>query len=440
MDKILILLDLIKQTAQAEDKQAFQHIALNKTNDLVPYKQAIFWEKTDFGIMLGNVSGNNTLDKNAPYAQFLKTFIKNRTTSDEHVECMSYDNVDAASQADWKEYIGKHAALIYLHTQEEGILGGLWLERDKAFNKGEKGILEELAIGYSQSYALLEMREKGSFLSPWKRLKKYQKILWLLFLILCLLPIRLSVTAPAEIVAKDPMVVTVPFDGVIDEVDVTPGERVTNNMTVFTMDKTDLEGQIDAARQSLQSAQKNLSRLRRESISAPEKKVEITRLNSEIAERKIEFENIQTLLARSDIKSPANGIAIFSDVNEFEGQPVNTGTKIMTIADPQKSELLIKIPVDNMLPITTQNPVEFFLNVAPLDGYEAQIISMGYQASPDSDGLLTYKIRANINNHDADTQPRIGWKGTAKIKGQWNILAYSILRRPLIALRNISGL
>ena len=440
MDKILILLDLIKQAGQAEDRNSFEFITLNKTNALVPYKQAVFWEKTDFGIKLGNVSGNMSLDKNGPYAQFLKTFIKTRHHDGSHVECLSHDNVSAATNAQWKEHIGAHAMLIYFQTNQDGILGGLWLEREKAFNDGEKAILDELAIGYSQSYALLKMREKASLLSPWKKLKRHQKILTLLAIIICLLPVHLNITAPAEIVAKNPTVITVPFDGVIDEIKVRPGDNVTAAQTLFTMDRTDLEGKIDATNQTLKSAQKNMSRLRRESLSAPEKKVEITRLSSEIAERKIEFEHAQKLLKRSDTKSPINGLAIFSDANEFEGQPVTTGTKIMTIADPAQTELLIKVPVDNMLAVTKNNAVEFFLNVSPLNAYHAEIISIGYQASPDSNSLLTYKIRAKIVDHANASPVRIGWKGTAKIEGQWSILAYSILRRPLIALRNLSGL
>jgi len=180
MDKALILLDLIKQAAQASDKNALEFATLNKTNALIPYKQAIFWNKTDFGIKLGDVSGNMSLDKNGPYAQFLKRFIKQNISNNAAVQLFSHNTVPLSNQTEWKEHIGAHAALISFQTEQDGIMGGLWLEREKPFNDGEKGILEELNIGYSQSYALLKIRERSSLLSPWKRLKKHQKILTLI--------------------------------------------------------------------------------------------------------------------------------------------------------------------------------------------------------------------------------------------------------------------
>ena len=231
-----------------------------------------------------------------------------------------------------------------------------------------------------------------------------------------------------------------PYDGVLDVINVKAGDIVKKDQSVFVMDKTDLDGRIKASSQALRTAQSNLSRLRKESLRVPEKKAELNQLMSEITAKKIENDHAQTLFDKSVVRAPVDGVAIFSDANEFEGQPVRTGEKVMIVADPEKIELLIKAPVDNMIPISKDSPVKFFLNVSPLSGHSAEIISMGYQSSPDADGLLTYKIRARINDSGTETPARIGWKGTAKIKGSWNILAYSVLRRPLVTLRKITGL
>ena len=117
---------------------------------------------------------------------------------------------------------------------------------------------------------------------------------------------------------------------------------------------------------------------------------------------------------------------------------MKTGEKLMLIANPNDTELLIRIPIDSLLPISEKSKTSFYLNVTPLSSYCATIKSIGYQASPDPDGLLTYKMRADIKQKDKDL--RIGWKGTAKIKSNWSILGYAVLRKPLIALRNLLGL
>ena len=244
--------------------------------------------------------------------------------------------------------------------------------------------------------------------------------------------------APAELIAQDPSVVSIPFDGILDDVKVRPGETVEAGDILAHMDKTTLEGQMEMAEQTLSAAQESLSRLSREALKMPEKKTELNMVQSEIRSRKIDYEHARKLWERSDIAAPKDGVAIFSDANVLEGRPVRTGEKIMLIADPKDSELLIRIPVDAMIPVNKDRPVHFYLNISPLSSRIAEIVSIGYQASADADGLLTYKIRAKLDGEQDNL--RIGWKGTAKVQGDWSILAYALLRRPLITLRNITGL
>jgi hypothetical protein len=443
MERILTLLDLHKQASQSPDLKSFKFTALNHTNRLVSYKQAVFWETFDISVKLDSVSGNSTLDANGSYAQWLKGFIKKpalvnaKSNTAQNVFVFCKDTIDDHQKKDWSEYTAEHCALLAIRTPEGDVIGGLWLERNEPFDEKDIALLEELCILYSQTYAFLKLREKSNLISFWKTFKKHQKWMLLLCLLIAFMPVRLTVTAPAEIVAKNPTVMTVPYDGVLDKVTITPGKEVETGQTLFTMDTTDLDGQIEAAKQALGSANKNLSRIRRESLSIPEKKTEITQLMAEIAARKIDYTNAQKRMKKSTILAPQNGIAIFSDASDYEGQPVRTGQKIMIISDPEDIELLIKVPVDNMVPVAKNSMANFFLNVAPLNGYDAHIHSIGYQPGIDSDGLLTYKLRAKISQTDT---LRIGWKGTAKIKGEWTVLLYSVLRRPLITLRHLTGI
>ena len=109
----------------------------------------------------------------------------------------------------------------------------------------------------------------------------------------------------------------------------------------------------------------------------------------------------------------------------------------MTIADPSRYELLIRVPVDAMIEIPQEGNVSFFLNISPLRSHKGAIRSVGYQAGADPDGLITYKVLAELPEDARDM--RIGWKGTAHVKGDWTILSYAILRRPFITLRNLIG-
>ena len=164
---------------------------------------------------------------------------------------------------------------------------------------------------------------------------------------------------------------------------------------------------------------------------------ELRALQEDIKIKNLEYNYAQKLFERSEIKSKRNGIAIFSDKSTLEGSPFSTGQKIMSIADPKEIELLIRVPIAAMLNLSNATDIKFFLNTAPLNTINATIKSVGYKASSDPDGLMTYKIRGKIPlNHDL----RIGWKGIAKIHTHRTILAYAIFRRPLISLRKMIGL
>jgi len=54
------------------------------------------------------------------------------------------------------------------------------------------------------------------------------------------------------------------------------------------------------------------------------------------------------------------------------------------------------------------------------------------------DGSYAYRLRARLE--PGETAPRVGMKGTAKVRGPWVTVSYWILRRPLAILRQAVGL
>lgn len=161
-------------------------------------------------------------------------------------------------------------------------------------------------------------------------------------------------------------------------------------------------------------------------------------LRAEVESQQAELSYTRSLLERSRITAPHDGIAIFNDPNDLRGAPVKTGQRVMLVARPDDTELLVRIPVDALIDIDRNVPVKFFLNIAPLDNVTVEFETISYEATPDADGLITYKMKASFA--DDAHRPRVGLKGTAKIYGPRTVLGYKILRRPLLGLRQILGL
>jgi hypothetical protein len=434
MDYVIKLLQLQKESRDAKRVQDLGFIIANKTQQIFPFKQSVFWTYRDGKIDLVSISGSGTLDRQGPYALWLKDIIRNKA-NDIHSHDIIEVKDDENSPQEWLKY---HHYILPLWTEKDGLIGGLWIDNDMLIYDEGSELLFELTDHYAHCLSLLFAREsrKRSFLS-FGQASSLKKCAIIAAILLFFCPVQLKITAPAEIVAANPVIVTAPFDGILDDIHVTAGENVKEGDHIATMDKTTLQAQKDSAEQSFKTSQTALSRAGFESLRTAERKSDLQALRSEIATKKIEFDYAADLLKDADIKAPKDGVAIFSDASSLKGKPMRAGERILLIANPEDSELLIRVPADSLLPISVDDPVTFYLNTAPLNNHDAVITSMGYQASADSDGLLTYKIRADIQDKN---NLRIGWKGTAKIKSSWSILGYALLRRPLIAFRNLTGL
>ena len=426
MDKLFTLLELQHQAQGAISRDALIHIIVNETHKLVPYKQAIFWSAEGLSLRLEKVSGNAEIDHQGLYATDVKRSVGEHTHLDQTLVLLQPDKHKT------------HGAVVLFRTAEEGLLGGLWLESDAAYNEAEQRILEEMAGIYTQCLALWSLRSHAAFWGSWKKIKHGKAIALAALLVLLVFPVKLSITAPAEIVAREAQIVTVPFEGMIGDVAVKPGDSVKAGDILVTMDQQAIQAQMDIAQQDMMVAQSALARVQRESLASPDKKMDMMRLQEEIESKRIAYDYAASLKERSEIRASREGVAVFSDPYSLRGKPAHTGDKVMMVADPADYEVIVRVPAEAMVPISKDSDASFYLSVSPLSGHDINIESIGYQASPDADGLLTYKITATLGDHAKDL--RIGWKGTAKIEGGWTVLSYAILRRPILSLRNLTGI
>ena len=133
-----------------------------------------------------------------------------------------------------------------------------------------------------------------------------------------------------------------------------------------------------------------------------------------------------------------NGIAIFNDADEWTGRPVQTGERVMQLADPKHPGILVWLPTADALNLTSGAPMRLFLHTQPLEPLSASLTQTSYQSVLSPDGVASYRLKGQFNQ--SDPPPRIGLRGTVRVSGQWALLGYYIFRRPLSALREWTGL
>lgn len=439
LDSIAALLQIEQDARRAESEAAVEFIAVNDTWRIVPYRQALLWRPDALGRpALRLVSGLADVAGDSPYRQWVNAVLR------QVVPGLAGGAARAIAQADlpdalhegWREWMGHGALLVTLPAPDGGAMGGLWLTLEKAAGPAETALLERLAGCYGQ--ALWAWRKHDS---AWQRaltaLKTTRKRWWLAAGLVALIPMRLTALAPAHIVGKDAKLIGAPQDGVVAHFFVTPNQAVAAGAPLFALDDTGARNRSAVAVKSRDVAEAEYLRTTQKSFSDGDSKAELSSLRARLEEKSAEANYVKDLFERVQVNAPDAGIAIFSDPNDWLGRPVQTGERIVLLADPNKVQIAIDLPVDDALNMEPGAPVKLYLNVTPLGALDGKLAQASYEPALTAEGVVAYQLKAELA--PGEPVPRIGLKGTAKIYGNWAPLIYHVLRKPLAVLRRTLG-
>ncbi len=261
------------------------------------------------------------------------------------------------------------------------------------------------------------------------------RVLWGLVLVslLMLLPVRLTVLAPAELVPRDPAVVRSPLDGVVERVLVEPNERVLAGQPLFEFDRVGVRNRLQIARRALEVIDAEYRQKAQLALLREDGKSALALLQAKKAEQEAEIAYLQIVEERGMVGAPVDGVVMFDDPSEWIGRPTVTGERVMLVADERKAEVEAWLSLADAIPLAPGARVAVYLNADPLTPVAATLRYIAYQASERPDGTFAYRVRAALDALQAEL--RIGLKGTAKLEGESVTLAYWLLRRPLAAAR-----
>lgn len=315
-------------------------------------------------------------------------------------------------------------------------LGHAVFLRATPWGEGERALAEHIVDVIGHALWALEGRS-GS-----RRTRRgiSRRILWLggggLLVAGLVVPVPLSVVAPAQVVPQDPVVVGAPVNGVIQDMLVEPNQAVEAGALLFRFDPRDAATRVAVAEGAVAMAEAELLRLRQEAFRDPRGAASVRLAETELARRQADLTFAREMLARTEVRAPAAGVLLFNDPNDWLGRPVELGQRVMTVADPDRVELSVSLPVDDAVAVAEGQGVVFHLNIAPFQGIAAVVTHVGYEPLvTEETGLLAYRLRARFA--DPAGAPRVGLRGTARLTGAHRPLVFHILRRPLAALRRL---
>lgn len=440
LPRIGTLLQIEQDVRQASSESAVEFVAVNDSWRLLHYRQAVLWRPDGAGRpALKRVSGLADPPADSPYRQWMNQALLQLVPPLQpgKAQRITRHDLPTAMHAGWEEWMGSCALLLAMPTPAGGSVGGLWLSLEQDAGEAEVALIERLAGAYGQ--ALWAWRTRAP---PWRtalaRLRRRPRRLWLAALLVALIPMRLTVLAPAEIIGKDAKLIAAPQDGVVARFFVDPNQTVAAGELLFALEDTGARNRNEVAAKSQAVAAAEYLRATQKSFSDGASKAELSSLNARLQEKSAEAQYVKDLLERTQVRAPEAGIAVFSDPNDWLGKPVQTGERIILLADPAKVQIAIRLPVDDALSLEPGAPVKLYLNVAPLGTVAGRLTQSSYEPTLASDGVVAYALKADLEVGEA--VQRIGLKGTAKLYGGWAPLGYHVLRKPLAVARRTLGI
>ncbi|ALM52437.1 efflux RND transporter periplasmic adaptor subunit [Halomonas huangheensis] len=442
------LLTALRDRAMAAESSAA--LAFSIANDPYPllrFRQAVVLNTSGRDIQVACVSGLATPREQTPYLQWLKRagrWLETQQLDSQQPDpqlprsaprVLSREQLELPDDiADgWAQWWPSVLWCVPLHARDGQRLGLAIFLLDQAPPQALREQMPGLANCWAFCWQALEPQRK-----KWRI--PGNRIAWLILIAVVaamFIPVRQSALAPAQIISHESRLVTSPLDGVVAEMLVAPNQTVSAGTPLFRLDTTSLESRSEVLRQQLAVADAELSAASSLAFDDASSLAELTRLRGQRGQRQAELEAVEAELARTLVRAPVAGVAIYRDEDDWQGRPVTTGERILQLADPGQPEIEVQLAVADAIALEPGGEVTLFLTAYPLEPIKGVITETNYQARPDDNGVSAYRLVASVEDDAAHA--RLGLYGTARLYGEQVSLGYYLMRRPISAIRAWTG-
>lgn len=433
-----VLLQIEARALEAQSLQALRFTIVNETHALTPYRQAAMFERDGERLRLVAASGLVSVASDSPFAVWLSRFAQ-RFPRDGAIHRLDFADASPDDAEGWSEWLPEHLALVPLRDSAGAVSALVMYAAEQPWSDEACDLLARLHATYGYCFASMKKTVQDRW--RWLRSLFRKRNRWLIAgaLVLSLfIPVRLSVLAPAEVVALNAIAVSAPQDGVVGSFAVAPNARVKAGDLLFSLDDSSLLNRLAVARKALEIAQADAHIAQQRAFDDLKSKADVAVALGRVREKEAELAAVETQAQRVEVRADQDGIAIFADTNDWIGRPVQTGERVMQLAQPEDGGILIWLAVADAINLELDAPVRLFLHTEPLSPRSGRLIEASYQATLSPESVASYKLRARFD--EGTGLPRIGLRGTARISGDWVLLGYYLFRRPIAHLREWSGL
>ena len=290
---------------------------------------------------------------------------------------------------------------------------------------------DSCAARMGSSLQLLKRAEPGRFqslfdkISDIKNNRKKLSLISFLVVATSLIPMPYQVSSECEVRPASKLFIASPFDTTLEKCHVQPGQQVTKDMALATLDGRETRLELAEIEAELNRAMKQRDGhvVSHESGEAYVAKYEIERLQSR---RDLLLHRQESL----EIRSPLDGIVIAGDLKNAEGMPLKVGETLFEVAPLNKLRVELAIPEDDVRYTEPEMPTQIRLDAFPFESWNGNIERI-HPASELKNDQNVFVAVVQIDNSDGRLRP--GMTGYAKTKTIWRPVIWNYFHRPAAA-------
>jgi len=236
------------------------------------------------------------------------------------------------------------------------------------------------------------------------------------------IPMPYYVSSECEVRPESKLYIASPFDTTLEKCHVQPGEQVTKNMLLATLDGRETKLELAEVEADLNRATKQRDGhvVSHESGEAYVAKYEIQRLQSR---RDLLLHRQESL----ELRCPMDGIVIAGDLQNAEGMPLKVGEALFEVAPLDKLRIELAIPEDDVRYTKTEMPTKIRLDAFPFESWEGKIERIA-PASELKNEQNVFVAVIQVDNTDGRLRP--GMTGHGKTKTIYRPVIWNYFHKP----------
>lgn len=321
---IELLLKAESEARRAATVGELQFAIANETMKLARARQIFLLTLSNGKPRIAQVSSISKIDRDSPRLRWIESVVRalNADVGLAKVREFVLPAYCPPEDQEHKEYPFRFMSWVPLLTRDGVPFAGMIMSREVPWIEQDSIVAARLAETYAHSWLALVGKRK---VLPRLKVGWLAATLAIAAVVAGAIPVPLTILAPTEVTSVSPRVVAPSMDGVIEDILVAPNQPVQEGEPLLRLASTTLRNELAVAERNIAVAEARLKQVTQSAVTDPRMRAELAVSRSELSLAEAKRDYARDMLARTEIKSPAAGVAVFGDPRDWVGRPVATG-------------------------------------------------------------------------------------------------------------------